>query len=263
MINLPSPLLHRRARPLRLAVAVLFACLLHACSSGNGAVAQGGARAELEQCGQLVLVVGDGWNGSSATLVRYVRTESGWKGVGDPVPVVLGRNGLGWGRGLHEPSATGPQKREGDGRAPAGLFRITSLFGVAAAKPAEFHMFYQPLSAGVECVDDTGSRFYNRTVNAADVEVDWRSSEKMSRVLPFYRWGANVAHNTSPAVPGGGSCIFLHIWGGPAVPTSGCTAMAEEQLLDLLRWLDEAKNPMLAQLPREEYPRLRAEWGLP
>ena len=36
------------------------------------------------------------------------------------------------------------------------------------------------------------------------------------------------------------SAIFLHVWKEPGAPTCGCTAMAREDLLELLRWLDLA-----------------------
>jgi len=71
-----------------------------------------------------------------------------------------------------------------------------------------------------------------------------------------------VEHNAA-AVPGAGSCIFLHIWGGPAKGTAGCTAMAEEDLVRLLGWLDHKESPRLVQLPEAEYARLRAAWSLP
>jgi hypothetical protein len=62
---------------------------------------------------------------------------------------------------------------------------------------------------------------------------------------------------------GEGSCIFLHIWRSPEKGTAGCTAMAEEDLLAVLLWLKNEKNPLLAQLPRAEYEKLWKVWGLP
>jgi len=68
----------------------------------------------------------------------------------------------------------------------------------------------------------------------------------------------------SPAVPGNGSCIFLHIWRGPGQGTAGCTAMPEEILLDTIHWLNsKAPNAVLVQLPDSEYQRLKAKWSLP
>jgi D-alanyl-D-alanine dipeptidase len=78
-----------------------------------------------------------------------------------------------------------------------------------------------------------------------------------------YRWGVVVDHNTDPVTAGAGSCIFLHIWLGPGVGTTGCTAMSQEQLEGLLARLDPARRPLLVQLPRPEYKKLRRHWKLP
>ena len=121
---------------------------------------------------------------------------------------------------------------------------------------------YTPLAPTVECVDDTASTHYNRVVDRAAVgTVDWNSSERM-REVDGYRWGVVVAHNAR-AVPGRGSCIFLHIWAGPSKGTAGCTAMEQPRLEALLRWLDSSKMPLLVQLPESEYARLGTLWKLP
>ena len=64
----------------------------------------------------------------------------------------------------------------------------------------------------------------------------------------LYKWGVVVDHNAA-AIPGAGSCIFLHIWKSSSAPTAGCTAMPESDLVRLLRWLDPARHPILIQLP--------------
>ena len=69
---------------------------------------------------QLVTVVTDDWDRFQATLGRYERSPGQvWKPVGAPIDVVLGREGYGWGRGIHGNGAPagrrGPIKREGDG----------------------------------------------------------------------------------------------------------------------------------------------------
>ncbi|HKG11985.1 MAG TPA: L,D-transpeptidase family protein, partial [Pyrinomonadaceae bacterium] len=152
---------------------------------------------------------------------------------------------------------------EGDGRAPAGVFRLTRAFGFAGAGEVSWlRLPYTPLTPGVECVDDTASALYNRVVDRADVKAaDWNSSERM-REVEGYRWGVVVAHNAR-AVPGQGSCIFLHVWAGPSKGTAGCTAMEQPDLETLLRWLDTRKGPLLVQLPESEYARLRPVWKLP
>ena len=39
----------------------------------------------------------------------------------------------------------GPHKLEGDGRAPAGAFRLSSAFGLAEMLPADSHGFQEPV----------------------------------------------------------------------------------------------------------------------
>ncbi|MHC1701900.1 MAG: L,D-transpeptidase [Humidesulfovibrio sp.] len=216
---------------------------------------------------QLLLVSAESWDASSGELRRFERAEAGgqWTAVGGPVFVNLGRNGLGWGRGLHGLAlGSGPVKREGDGRAPAGLFELGPGF---AYDPDEAGPVRLPLLKADEnllCVDGTESRYYNQIVQKNSVAApDWQSAEDMRRADGQYRLGALVLHNMDPVVPGGGSCIFLHIWRDRGMATSGCTSMAPEDMLELLRWLDAERAPVLAQLPRLELERYAASWRLP
>ena len=124
-------------------------------------------------------------------------------------------------------------------------------------------MPYVPLTPAVECVDDTNSKFYNRVVDRGTVAPDWTSSEHMLRSDELYRWGVVVDHNSNPARPGAGSCIFLHIWRGPGQGTVGCTAMPQEQLETMLGWLDPARKPLLVQMPEQQYRSLHKKLGLP
>jgi D-alanyl-D-alanine dipeptidase len=119
------------------------------------------------------------------------------------------------------------------------------------------------LEPTTDCVDDTASTHYNTVVDRANVSaVDWSSAEHMRRV-DQYRIGVIVGYNADPPTRGRGSCIFLHIWNGPASTTAGCTAMDATKLRDVMLWLDRAKRPMLVQLPAVEYDRLRGAWRLP
>jgi len=152
---------------------------------------------------------------------------------------------------------TDPVKREGDGKAPAGIFRLASMFGYAPQPPAGWRMPYVSLTPSSECVDDSKSKFYNRVIDRAIVSSDWNSSEQMLRTDKRYRWGIVVSHNANPAIPGRGSCIFMHIWGGPGEATVGCTAMQREQIESVLSWLDRTRLPLLIQLPSPQYNKLR------
>lgn len=230
---------------------------------------------------QLVVVTTASWSATDGVLRRYERDGGAWAPVGPEVGVVVGRSGLGWGRGLHgAPPPGAPVKAEGDGRAPAGAFRLTAAFGYADAEATGLP--YVRSTPDTECVDDRRSAYYNRVLDRAPLgeAADWRSHEEMRRRDGLYRIGVVVAHNgpgVDPAVlpasapppeaaapvAGGGSCIFLHVWRGPGSTTAGCTAMPDPALQEVVAWLDAAADPVLVQLPEAEADRLRGAWGLP
>lgn len=221
---------------------------------------------------QMVVVTTADWNSPQATLQRYERARPGneWQPVGEPFTVMVGKTGLGWGSGFltvggQYRNADDPVKKEGDGKAPAGVFRLSKAFGYAPQEQPGWKMPYVNLTPSIQCVDDTDSKFYNTLVDTTKISPDWGSheNEQMRRSDDLYRWGILVDHNANPPAPGKGSCIFMHIWRGPGQPTVGCTAMPQEQLESLLGWLDPARNPLLVQLPEAEYQRLRKHWHLP
>ena len=219
---------------------------------------------------QLLLVLTPAWNSTRGVARRYERTETDgdWRPCSPPLAVETGRNGLGWGRGLHpEPPAGSRRKREGDGRGPAGVYRISAAFGTLPPERAGFiRLPYYWRGAGLECVDDPASKSYNRLVRRGDsLRRDWRSSERMDRSEydRVYRWGAVVDHNRRATQAGAGSCIFLHIRDGLGKGTAGCTAFRAAPMMETLAWLERAKRPVLVQLPWSEYKRRRRPWGLP
>ena len=212
---------------------------------------------------QLLLVTTPSWTSARGTLQRFERKERGapWQRLGERIPVWVGRQGLGWGVGFGQ-GREGPQKNEGDGRAPAGVYQLGTAFGMAPAPDAAFlKLPYLALSPEVECVDDALSRSYNRLLPRSSIPApDWKSSEKMLAVGEQYRWGAVVDYNPA-AVPGRGSCIFLHVESRNPRGTAGCTAMKKDALLELLRWLDAAQRPVLLQLPEPEFMPHAADWA--
>lgn len=214
---------------------------------------------------QLLLCLSPGWDAASGRLQRFERAAGeAWQPVADEIPVALGRSGMAWGHGLHPPTG-GAEKCEGDGRAPAGVFAITALFGYAdaGALPAVLRLPYHRALPGLKCVDDPASAHYNCIVDQSALPGDWTSCEDMLRQDGRYALGAVVAHNSTPPEPGAGSCIFLHVWESPGTPTAGCTAMALAHMRDIALWLDGARAPLLVQLPAAEFARRQAEWGLP
>ncbi len=237
------------------------------------AASQAGAAepAALARSTQIIVVTTPDWTALQGKLQRYERDSprKSWRRVGEPVAIVVGRNGLGWGIGVtpsNDPasrSASDPIKKEGDGKAPAGVFALGTAFGYAPQPLPGTKLPYLHLTPAVECVDDVRSKRYNRVLDRASAAPDWNSSEHMRRSDELYRWGIVVAHNANPPVAGGGSCIFLHIWSGHGRGTAGCTAMPQSDLESLLTWLDPKRRPLLVQLPAAEYERLKNRWKLP
>ncbi len=231
------------------------------------AVACAMAQEPVKQARQMLVVTTPGWDAVEGSLQRWERTGDGkaWRRVGEPVAIVVGKTGLAWGIGVQVRAVDGlrragdPVKKEGDGRSPAGVFRLGTAFGVTEQPLAGLKLGYQPLTPGIECVDDGASQSYNRLVDRRKVAVDWTSSEKMRETLPYYQWGVVIEHNWEKPRVGGGSCIFLHVWGKPGEGTVGCTAMAEPELERVMAWLDPAKRPLLVQLPVGVWGKVKAK----
>lgn len=207
-------------------------------------------------------VITKDWKSIRGTLQRYERTKitDPWTVKGTPIKVVVGRNGLAWGRGEYHPHE-GIQKKEGDGKAPAGTFSLGKGFGYSPLPEAKIS--YMQSLPTTECVDDVKSKYYNQVVDHSVKDRDWSSSEMMKRSDDLYKLGVIVNHNTKNTVPSAGSCIFLHIWRNDSTGTAGCTAMDEKNIKDLISWLDEGKKPLLIQLPVMAYKRHRKDWHLP
>jgi D-alanyl-D-alanine dipeptidase len=248
---------------------LLFCCFLATSFSLNATQAQPNQQPVLGSSTQVIVVTTSDWNAVDGRLQLYQRSGLGdpWSAVGEPITVVVGRNGMGWGDGILQiPIARNtdePVKREGDGKAPAGIFRLGTAFGYAAQKPDGWKMPYLALTPNIDCVDDSRSRFYNRVIDRSTVAVDWNSAEHMRSAGEAYRWGVVIDHNADSPRPQGGSCVFMHIWGGPGVGTAGCTAMPEPRIKFILGWLNPAAKPLLVQLPIKQYRRLEKTLRLP
>ncbi len=209
-----------------------------------------------DKCLQLLVVDAPDWNTYEGSLRLYERSESGaiWKTVGDLISVDVGENGMAWGLGLHTiPSNAEFIKKEGDGRAPAGIFALGRAFGLAAPEDmTRLKMPYLMLTPSIEAVDDPNSQYYNQIVDRATISnPDWNSSEKMSSIVPCYILGVEILHNFPNPVSGAGSAIFFHIWRESThAGTAGCTSMSREHIETLINWLDASKFPLLLQMPR-------------
>src|SRR5215831_3404039 len=90
-----------------------------------------------DDCTQLIVGIAPDWNSGRGHLQRFERTSgSDWAPVAPPVPVLFGKKGLAWGSGIVGQNESGLRKTERDGRAPAGIFRIGTIYTYDAQLPA-------------------------------------------------------------------------------------------------------------------------------
>ena len=194
---------------------------------------------------QLIVVTTDNWNASTGKLQRYKKINKRLHKVGKAINVFVGRNGLGWGRGLHTiPKNAKVVKKEGDGKAPAGIFELKQAFGYDFFDVKYPFVVYHKTD---HCVDDVNSKFYNKIVDSKKVRRDYRSKENMKFSANYYKYGIVVNHNhinEKNAIKGAGSCIFIHI---KERPTAGCTVMSPKNIKKIIAWLDFKKRPLLVQ----------------
>jgi L,D-peptidoglycan transpeptidase YkuD (ErfK/YbiS/YcfS/YnhG family) len=215
---------------------------------------------------QLVLVVIPDWDATQGTLQAFEWREDRWVKRTGPVPISIGRTGAAWGLGLHD-AQPGLQKKEGDGRSPAGMFAIGRAFGYASS--VESRLQYDAMTEFDYCIDVNESPLYNQVVSARQVGQDAvaRSTEPMRRDIHAkgdqrYKLGFVIEHNPQ-RIAAQGSCIFAHLWGSAGQVTAGCTAMDESAMRELVAWLDSKSKPVFVLLPEAEYQRLKTTWRLP
>ncbi len=216
---------------------------------------------------QLVVVTTDSWESTEGHLQTFSRTEDGlWQADSVQSSVILGRAGLAWGIGLH-PLQPGQQKLEGDGKAPAGLFRLSGSFGAEPTAPGA--MPYLPMQKNHYCIDVPNSPLYNHIIDVTKYPkaMSKGTTEPMRRDLmdkadDSYRLGLFIDHNPGNQ-PGAGSCIFMHQQTEGKTTTAGCTALAPTELAHLFQWLKPEARPVYLLLPKKEYLALQASWHLP
>ena len=166
----------------------------------------------------------------SPKLILWEKNSGRWEPVFDPIPAVVGRQGI----------AALDEKREGDGKTPSGAYSLGSAFGYASSIHTKLD--YYQVTENDFWVDDPKSLQYNQWVHATPQA---NSFERLKRDDDLYKYGLVINYNTDPVVPGKGSAIFLHVWRGQNQPTAGCVAVAEKDIIRILQWLDKDKHPVI------------------
>lgn len=133
----------------------------------------------------------------------------------------IGKNGV-------VPFAEG---REGDGKTPLGTYIVRyGLYRADRLERPVSRLELYPLRENDGWCDAPADPAYNRPVRLpypASAEALYRDSHVYDIIIV-------LGHNDSPPVPDLGSAIFLHIARENYLPTQGCVAVSQEDMLMLL-----------------------------
>ena len=191
---------------------------------------------------QLIVVVSSNLHATQGWMQRYEKKEI-WTPIGTPFSITLGRNGLGYAEDKY------PLKIEGDGRSPLGLFSLKKAFGYSKTSPTK--LSYEQADDTLYCIDDSEDPHYNQLLRLPTNSIMPKSYEVMHRADGVYQYGLVVDYNQE-RVKERGSCIFIHLKHTDNHPTSGCTALDEADLIELLHWINPEKNPQMLQVSMDE-----------
>lgn len=164
-------------------------------------------------------------------VIALERKNDRWYSPFLPMEGVIGKKGF----------APPGGKREGDGRTPSGIFPLGLVFGYESSFPTM--MTYRQVTDDDLWIDDIHAPDYNRLVKRGATRAS--SFEVMKRDDDLYKYGIVVEYNTNPVVKGYGSAIFFHLWRKKGTPTEGCVALSEENLTQILRWLNPEAKPLV------------------
>lgn len=135
------------------------------------------------------------------------------------IPVAIGKSGI-W-----------PLKREGDGRSPAGTWRIQRVLYRPDHGPRPItRLPCAPLRPDDGWCDATDHRLYNRPVKLpfpASHERMWREDGLYDLVLV-------LDHNNRPRIRRHGSAVFIHLARPGFMGTEGCVALRRADMRRLL-----------------------------
>lgn len=215
---------------------------------------------------QCLVGIADDWDSTYVTLTMYEKKGNTWKQVGSSWNGRLGQRGLVWGKGISPVPAGVTTKKEGDRRAPVGVFDIGGAWGYAPSIKKAPTLNYEQVTTRSLWYEDVNSPYYNQ-YRVLDYEPQSAEEKKAQMKQGDYAHSLKlfIAHNAYPNItPGGGSSIFFHIWrNGGAATTFGCTTMSEGNLKNLIATVDPKKRPLYVLMPKAEYAQYRNAWKLP
>lgn len=153
-----------------------------------------------------------------------VLTPTGLRYMGRNFPVTHGRGGI------------RVEKREGDGRTPAGIHHVIgTLYRPDRLALSSVAPWARPIGLRDRWCDAPEHPDYNHLVR----KPFGRSNERLRRADPLYDIVMLTDWNWPEAIPYAGSAIFLHGWRRPGYPTAGCLAFRRDHLI----WIAQHAAP--------------------
>jgi L,D-peptidoglycan transpeptidase YkuD (ErfK/YbiS/YcfS/YnhG family) len=183
---------------------------------------------EVKKSKQIIFVQSN--SKAEATIQLFQLKDGEWKIIGTEFNASLGKEGI-----------TSPEKKvEGDNFTPSGIYTLGFAFGYA--KTVATKLPYLNLTKNHFWIDDPSSKNYNKLV---ETKPKRGSYEVMRRNDHLYKLGIVINYNTNPVLPGKGSAIFFHLLRKKGIPTAGCIAIDEINMITLLNWLDPENIPIV------------------
>jgi L,D-peptidoglycan transpeptidase YkuD (ErfK/YbiS/YcfS/YnhG family) len=204
--------------------AILYSICLIAFgqSQEDIAIQMVNANPQSKQFDQLVVVYNQNSSDANATLVGLEKKKEKWLVQFKAIKASVGRNGV----------AKKDSKIEGDGKSPNGLFELGRVFGYDELGPTSLD--YTQSTSEDKWIDDAEAADYNTYVRGNTMA---KSFEHLKLNSIDYKYCMVIEYNTKPVVKGKGSAIFFHVADEKYTPTSGCVAIAENDMLNYLQWL--------------------------
>ena len=176
--------------------------------------------------GQMIVVSMPSAPATQGTLTAFEKDANGqWKPVIGPTAAWVGSEGIG-------------KSQDNVHRTPEGTFAIGQAFGRQDNPGTK--LSYTKVDNQDWWDGNMKSPTYNQMVRQPSTPGE--GSENLYDMGPAYDYAVEVKHNPTNT-PGNASAIFLHVGNEP---TWGCVAIGREQMVEILKWLDPAKNPKIS-----------------
>jgi L,D-peptidoglycan transpeptidase YkuD (ErfK/YbiS/YcfS/YnhG family) len=136
---------------------------------------------------------------------------------------------------------------ENQSRTPAGSFKLSQPFGIKP-NPGTSMYYFQVDRNDIWTTSNGSVPNEHRRCAVGACPTAWGGGERLINYPGSYNYGVFIGYNAplpfgTGARRGLGSAFFLHVKNASA--TAGCVAVAESEMVWILRWLKPTTNPMI------------------